>query len=220
MKTFSVPHLDLKTHAIAKKLRTDVAMIERLVESFNKATNIKAAFKICYLDEKGEDSVTIEGVKFVSRVLVHNLSKAGGKLFPFVLTLGKRVDALIDGASDILEKYLLDEIGNIALRESRQQLERHLSKNFAFDSLSCMAPGSLEDWPIVEQKKLFSLFNDFESTISVHLTNSCLMIPRKSVSGIYFPSEVTFHSCQLCPRERCESRKASFDESKAREYGI
>lgn len=219
MITFSVPNLDLKTHAIAKKLRMDVTMIERLAKSIIQAADVKAAFRICYLDEKGENSISVEGVKFISRVLAHNLSKAG-KVFPFVLTLGKRVDAVIDGTTDILEKYLLDEVGNIALWESRKQLERHLSKNFAFDRISCMAPGSLDDWPIVEQKKLFSLLNGVESAISVQLTNTCLMIPRKSISGIYFPSEVTFYSCQLCPRERCESRKASYDESKAREYGV
>jgi len=219
MITFSVPNIDLKTLAIANKLRTDITTIDRLVESVIRVTDIKAAFEICYLDEKGEDSVTIEGVNFASRVLARNLSKVS-KVFPFVLTLGKSVDAVIDDATDILEKYLLDEIGNIALRESRQQLEKHLLKKFGFDNISCMAPGSLEDWPIVEQKRLFALLNGVESAISVQLTDSCLMIPRKSISGIYFPSEVTFYSCQLCPRQRCESRKDRFDKSKAREYGI
>jgi len=54
----------------------------------------------------------------------------------------------------------------------------------------------------------------------VRLTESLLMIPRKSASGIYFPTEVSFSSCQLCPRERCDNRKAGYDEAKARQYGI
>ena len=219
MITFSVPDLNLNKHAIAKKFRMDITTIDRLVKSIIQVIDIKAAFRDCYLDEKEEDAVTVEGVRFVSRVLARNLSKVG-KVFPFVLTLGKGVDAIIDDTTDILEKYLLDEIGNIALRESRQQLERHISQQYAFDNISYMSPGSLENWPIVEQKKLFALLNGVESAISVRLTDSCLMIPRKSISGIYFPSEVTFNSCQLCPRKRCESRKARFDESKAREYGI
>jgi hypothetical protein len=219
MKTFSVHGLNLNKSAIAKKLRSDMITIDRLVTSLFQVIDIKAAFRECYLDEKDEDAVTIESVRFVSRVLARNLSKAG-KVFPFVLTLGKGVDAFIDDTKDLLDKYLLDEIGNIALRESRQQLERHLSQQFAFDNISYMSPGSLEDWPIVEQKKLFALLNGVESAISVRLTDSCLMIPRKTISGIYFPSEVTFYSCQLCPRKSCESRKARFNESKAREYGI
>jgi hypothetical protein len=219
MITLSFSILDLKAHAIAKKLHTDATTIDILIKSIIQATDIKVAFRICYLDEIGVDTVTIEDVKFFSRVLARNLSKVG-KIFPFVLTLGKGVDALIDDTTDMLEKYLLGEIGNIALEQSRYHLERHLLNTFTFGNLSCMAPGALEDWPITEQKKLFTLLNGVESTISVKLTDSCLMIPQKSISGIYFPSEVTFYSCQLCPRKHCKNRKARFDESKARQYGI
>ncbi len=219
MKTFSIDGLNLSKSAVAKKLRTDLATIDRLLTYLFQVIDINAAYRNCYLDEKDDTTVTIENVRLTSRVLAKNLSKVG-RAFPFVLTLGKGVDAVIDNTKDILDKYLLDEIGNIALRESRKQLERHLSQQFAFDKISYMSPGSLKDWPIVEQKKLFALLSGVESAISVRLTDSCLMIPRKSISGIYFPSNVTFYSCQLCPRESCESRKARFNESKAREYGI
>jgi hemerythrin superfamily protein len=218
MEIFSVPTLDLKVPAIAQKLRVDIGTIDRLLRSIIQAMEIKAAFRTCYLDGKKEDAVTIESIRFVSRVLAHNLSEVG-KVFPFVLTLGSRVDAVIEETADILERYLLDEIGNIVLRESIQEFERHLLQKFAFDKMSYIAPGSLQDWPIVEQKKLFALLSDIESAISVRLTDTCLMIPRKSVSGIYFPSTVAFCSCQLCPRERCDSRKSRFDESKVSDYG-
>ncbi len=152
-------------------------------------------------------------------MLSRNLESVG-RVFPFVLTLGAALDEKIEASSDMLDKYLLDGIGNIALRDARRQLEGHLRATFALEKISCMAPGSLEDWPIEEQKNLFSLLPDAESAVGVRLTESFLMIPRKSVSGIYFPSEVTFFSCQLCPRERCEGRKARYDENKAREYGV
>jgi hypothetical protein len=42
------------------------------------------------------------------------------------------------------------------------------------------------------------------------LTDSLLMVPRKSISGILFPSEEGFVACQLCERERCPGRKAPF----------
>ena len=73
-----------------------------------------------------------------------------------------------------------------------------------------MSPGSLEDWPITEQTKLFSIFGDTERLIGVRLTDSMLMVPRKSISGILFPSEEGFTSCQLCDRERCPGRKAPY----------
>jgi hypothetical protein len=47
-----------------------------------------------------------------------------------------------------------------------------------------------------------------------------LMLPAKSESGIFFPSETTFLNCQLCPRQNCEGRKAAFDLKMARDYGL
>jgi cobalamin-dependent methionine synthase I len=141
-------------------------------------------------------------------------------VFPFVLTLGQALDDVIEATEDMLDKYLLDEIGNMALREARGRFEAHLRSTFALEKISFMAPGSLEDWPIEQQKPLFQLLSGVESAIGVSLTSSCLMLPRKSVSGIYFPTEASFFSCQLCPRERCDGRKARYDKEKARKYGV
>jgi hypothetical protein len=88
------------------------------------------------------------------------------------------------------------------------------------EKLSYMSVGSLEDWPISEQKQLFSLLGDVEAAIGVQLTSSMLMLPAKSESGIFFPSETTFLNCQLCPRQNCEGRKAAFDPKMARDYGL
>lgn len=73
---------------------------------------------------------------------------------------------------------------------------------------STMAPGSLGDWPIQQQKPLFQLLGDTEAMIGVRLTESFLMLPSKSVSGIWFPTQTRFESCQLCPGQRCPNRRA------------
>jgi hypothetical protein len=84
-----------------------------------------------------------------------------------------------------------------------------------------MNPGSLQNWPITQQNELFSIFRNVEALIGVRLTQSCLMIPLKSVSGIYFPTQIKFESCQLCPREKCEGRRALYNlELKNTVYGI
>lgn len=85
-----------------------------------------------------------------------------------------------------------------------------------------MAPGSgaANVWPITQQKQLFSVFGDVEKLIGVRLTDRCLMIPIKSVSGIFFPTagDNTFASCQLCPREECIRRRAPFDAELVSKY--
>ena len=39
------------------------------------------------------------------------------------------------------------------------------------------------------------------------------MIPTMSVSGIVYPTETDFASCQVCHREGCPRRTAPFDEA-------
>lgn len=220
MDIFSIDSLTFDADSVRRHLRgARDELVQRLVVSAQGVLRPKAAFLASYVDEKAEDAVVIDGVSFCSRVLRRNLEGIG-RVFPFVLTVGKAFDRIIDQTNDLLEKYLLDEIGNLALREARRQFEHHLRSTFALEKLSCMTPGSLEDWPIEAQKKLFSLLSGVESALGVRLTESLLMLPRKSVSGIYFPAEVSFSSCELCPRERCDNRKARYNEAKARQYGI
>ena len=45
----------------------------------------------------------------------------------------------------------------------------------------------------------------------VELTESFLMRPRKSISGIRFVSNEEFVNCKLCNRENCQGRRADFD---------
>ena len=198
---------------------TDGVQIEAFLEVAKPLISAQAVYRVCYIEEKLEEAVIIDGIRFSSRILRRNLEKVG-RVFPYVITIGSGLEQKADASKDLLEKYYLDQIGNIALSKARKHLEDCLRSKFALDGLSYMSPGSLADWPIQEQQPLFSILKGAEVSIGVRLTESLLMIPRKSVSGIYFPSEVTFYSCQLCPRQHCEGRKARFDANLAKEYGL
>ena len=100
----------------------------------------------------------------------------------------------------------------MALRTALKALEEYLAKNDCEGSLSRIGPGSLADWPLEEQTPLFKILGDTEAAIGVRLTESLLMIPTKSISGIFFFGEVAFESCQLCPREECPGRRAAYDK--------
>jgi hypothetical protein len=220
MNVFSIDSLTLDADSAARRLRgARHELLQRLLASAQDLLQPRAAFQSIYVKEKTEDGVVIDGVSFRSRVLRRNLEGVG-RVFPFVMTVGEAFDRTIDQTCDLLEKYLLDEIGNLALMAARRRFEDHLCSTFALKKISCMTPGSLADWPIEEQKNLFSLLSGVEPMLGVRLTESLLMIPRKSFSGIYFPTEVSFSSCELCHRERCDNRKAGYDEAKARRYGL
>jgi len=106
----------------------------------------------------------------------------------------------------------------MVVRSAVDYIQNRLIEHYALDKMSRMSPGSLESWPIAQQKEFFSLFGDTEELIGVRLTESCIMVPLKSVSGIYFPTEISFESCQLCPRERCIGRRALYDPELVKKY--
>ena len=193
--------------------------IQPLIDMASTLIEPRALYDVRYIEEKLEDAVIVDGMRLNSRVLLKNLEQVE-RIFPFVITLGPGLGDKQAQTTDLLENYYLDTIGNVALNSARKHLKRHLKSQFALEKISSMAPGSLPDWPIEEQAPLFKLLDDVNAAIGVKLTDSLLMLPAKSISGLYFPTEVSFFSCQLCPRERCESRKAKYDPKLAREYGI
>ena len=212
--------VELSVEEVKDRLRAiDQGLVQNLLAVAKPLISAKAVYQVCYIEEKYEDAIIIDGIRFTSRVLRKNLDKVE-RVFPYIVTIGKGLEEKADDCSDLLEKYYLDTLGNIALIKARKHLENHLRSKFAISGLSFMGPGSLQDWPLEEQRPLFSILKSAKETIGVKLTESLLMIPRKSVSGIYFPTELTFYSCQLCPRERCGGRKASYNEGLAKKYGI
>jgi len=201
------------------KREADLKAVADLVQIAQPLIEPKVIYKLCFIQEKLAEGVIIEGQQFTSMVLRKNLDKIE-RVFPFVITIGKKFGEKLETCTDLLEKFYFDTIGNVALNQVRMALKDHLKQQYALEKTAFMAPGSLPNWPIEQQKPLFKLLGDVQASIGVELTESLLMLPAKSVSGIYFPTETSFFSCQLCPRERCESRKAKYDEKLARQYGI
>jgi hypothetical protein len=195
------------------------ADVGELVELAESLIQPKAVYTVSYIGQRGEDTVEVNGVTFTSRVLRVNLD-AVERVFPFIITIGKALENKASSCGDLLRQFYLETMGDMALRTSRRYLEEHLKRHYGLGQLSRMNPGSLEDWPVTEQRPLFSLFGTVEELIGVRLTENMLMIPRKSVSGMFFPTEVMFFSCQLCPRKGCPARKAPYDETLREKYGL
>ena len=191
--------------------------VQELVEAAQPLIHPKAVYDVCYIDRKDSGSVEISGVTFTSRVLRINLDKVE-RVFPYIVTCGTEVESVEVESDDLMGKFVLDAIKQMALRVAVGHLQKHIEEKFRPGKISSMNPGSLEDWPISEQKQLFSIFGDVESLIGVRLTDTFLMLPLKSVSGIYFPTEIKFESCQLCPRERCSGRRVPYDEELKKQY--
>ena len=171
----------------------------------------KALYRVSYIGQRTDNSVEIDGTVFSSQVLAANLRDVE-RVFPYVATCGTELEPLEAGGGDLLTRYTLDAIKELALLAARDRLLEHLKASYGAVELSSMNPGSgnARLWPLGQQRPLFDLLGDVEGAIGVRLTPSFLMLPNKTVSGILFPSEVHFESCQLCTREACPRRRAPY----------
>jgi hypothetical protein len=223
----SIP-IALRLEDVIKRMRlrnrneTILGNIREMLDIAGPIARPKAVFDVAYIENKNGDSMEIGGVQFKSRVLRINLDKVE-RVFPYVVTCGRELDEIDIPSTDFIKGYYLDQIKETAVVLARQHVENQLKKRYALGQLSQMAPGAGagDDWPIMQQKELFALFGGREKVqevIGVRLTDSFLMVPIKSVSGLLFPTEVRFESCQICPREQCIGRRAAYDPAMVKKY--
>ena len=193
---------------------------EALLSRVRDAARPKALYDVCFVQERTDESVTINGVVFTSRVLRLNLEHVY-RVFPYVATCGVEFDRVTLSEESLLYTFWLDAIKEAALMAANRHLKSHIEKTYQPGKLSSMNPGSSTQdvWPIDQQHALFSLFGDVEGGIGVTLHKSCLMSPNKSISGIFFPTELDYENCKLCSREKCEGRRASYSPELAKKLG-
>ncbi len=189
----------------------DADELAALAAQVRETVHPRAILDVCYVGKRTSKTVEFGGVEFTSRVLTVNLERAH-RVFPYIATCGRELDEIAGVEGDPIKEYWLDEMKIIALGAASAAVREHIEKKYRPGKMSSMSPGSLEDWPITQQEQLFAVFGDVEEKIGVRLTDSYLMVPIKSVSGLHFPTEVSFASCQLCPREDCPGRRAPYDE--------
>jgi hypothetical protein len=186
---------------------------EKLVDKVEKVGRPKALCKESFIDKRGVDSVVFDGITFTSPFLRKSLDSIE-RVFPYVATCGKEADGLEVARDDLQAKLWLYSLKLNLLTAAHRYLQEYLQKRYAISKVSSMNPGSGDApvWPIEQQHDLFSIFPDVEDLIGVRLTDSLVMVPEMSVSGIWFATTIDFESCQVCHRENCPGRRAPFNK--------
>ena len=153
-----------------------------------------------------------ETVKFTSVKLARTLEDAE-KIVCFVGTIGTAVENEIGrllGKQRLAKAYILDAMASVAVENMVDRFQDLMESRFrAEDSTVTLrfSPGYC-DWPVTQQKKLFNIFDP--ETLEVELLDSCLMKPRKSISGVFgiTPQDsVSYNPCRDCPSPNCDSRR-------------
>ena len=205
---------DPDIESLAQQLRVrnagDLIELGRLANEARQIARPKAAYRAAYLRELGEDRVRIEDTLFTSRVLAVNL-KETHRVFLYMATCGTELNDWAHGLNDMVHQFWAEELKVRALRAAVQALNQHIDNTYAPGRTSVMNPGSLADWPLTQQRPFFQLMAEAAEVLGVTLSDSCLMTPNKSVTGLRFELEGRFESCQLCPMPECPGRRAPYD---------
>lgn len=196
--------LSTKVESYSKKL--DELLVPRLHYKIEKINNI------------GKGSVSVNGcTTFRSQKLTRALEDSD-EIVCFVATVGSNIEDEIDGLMAqrrLSEAYVLDTMGSVAVENIVEQFHQCKELPFFSENRSVtlrFSPGYC-DWPVTDQKKLFALFDS--DVTGVELLHSCLMRPRKSISGVFglFYSSnshfsIPYNPCLHCKKTDCIARRA------------
>jgi hypothetical protein len=162
-----------------------------------------------------EHSGKVASPDIPSRLIREYLNRATGPAFmiAFAVTLGSGVEEYLAGLrnKDSILQSLMAESAASALAELfAEQIESHFSGELARMGLRAsrrISPGFC-DWPLFEGQNFIAGLIDL-AEIGISISNSGMMIPRKSVTALMFGAQaVPFHSfCPLCGSATCAWRR-------------
>jgi len=107
----------------------------------------------------------------------------------------------LDAVGTVASKFLSNYIKSLICQEAKEQ---------NFQTTKHFIPGTTE-WDISQQKNIFEIIP--ADKIGVKLTESCMMVPKKSLSwAIGIGKEIIItskgnDSCKICLAENCQFRK-------------
>jgi len=162
--------------------------------------------------------VLADGTRFTS-VKLANAIRNSEEVYCFVATIGSKIDRKIQRLMKerrYADAYVLDAIGSISAENIVEQYYQHIAKEAEKERRGVtlrFSPGYC-DWPLDQQRNLFAVFYD-NSPVNVTLSESCLMSPRKSVSGIFgiLPAGISgidpaYNPCAMCRKSDCIARRS------------
>jgi hypothetical protein len=191
--------------------------VERYKVALTTLVEPRLHYRIEKVDNVGKGFVSIQGGTTFRSPKLSQALKDSGEIVCFVATIGSAIeDEIIQLMAEkrLSEAYILDAMGSVAVENVVEQFHQRKEAKFAAENKSVtlrFSPGYC-DWPVTEQKKLFGLFGS-EST-GVELLDSCLMQPRKSISGVFGlfhtanpRTSLPYNPCQRCKKIDCIARR-------------
>jgi len=220
--SYSFEDLELDINYLAAMLGfADGILPEPFNEYLDLALNEAPALcDICgayYFSEQSSFSadsryLTVDGIQFdIGKTLAKELRNSTNFAL-FICSAGKDLSEqsqmLLGGENPVLG-YIYDSLGSMIVEAATDLLQNEIKRqtnNQGLKITNRYSPGYCK-WSVADQHKLFSFFP--KGCCGINLTESALMYPIKSVSGIIgIGPKVKYraHTCELCAQADCFHR--------------
>lgn len=191
------------------------SIVDDYIENYHDLIESAYAYVIRDIVSIQGDSVTIEGsITFESKVIARLLERCE-QVAVFALTIGNHLEEMVAYLAEnglVLQATVLDAVGSGATEKLAGFVEDRIRLMSDIDGLVTsrrFSPGYC-DWEVSQQEMVFQALNG--DSAGIHLNESLLMIPRKSISGIVgighdVISIENYNPCNTCKKNDCPGRR-------------
>ncbi len=191
-----------------------IAVAQEVLEEAQSLLAPAALYALLPVRALEHEQILLDGGAVFAGPLATRALAGATELALAVCTIGSALEersAALFAAGHLLQGLAMDGAGTAAVRLLAGALGVRICDEATARGLSAgmsASPGQ-EGWPITQQRALFGLLP--AEKIGVRLTDSCLMLPRKSVSfvvGLGPDMRADAVPCDFCSkRERCRWRR-------------
>ncbi|MDR0232221.1 MAG: hypothetical protein LBI82_08905 [Dysgonamonadaceae bacterium] len=188
-----------------------VMLTESLLKEILGIATPEYTFKLYRGNIEGDTVYLDEGSQLKVGTVLSSLMQGSESFAIFAATAGntfQRYQEELKKGDDLLKSYVADAIGSCIAEETGDYMESMLKKEIgALRHTNRFSPGYC-GWHLSEQKELFRLLG--ENPCGITLSDTCLMTPIKSISGIIGIGrnvKEKKYGCRYCELETCYKRR-------------
>ncbi len=190
-------------------------MKERLAELTSSDLEAVGGYAIGTIEELDLQggTLTVEGTTFEVGAQVCGYLKEATEAALFLCTAGALFSDeahALNAQGEFLEAYIIDAIGSLTVERAMDKIHKALEEEQAARGMKITnrySPGYC-NWPLKDQRPLFAFVG--ENPTGIALSESCLMHPIKSVSGVIgigTKARRRAYGCLICQNKTCTYRR-------------
>lgn len=188
-----------------------ICHIEELLNHLNRYVTGQYSFELFNGTLCQEQIYLTSGTELQPGATLLSLLEGASSFAVFVATLGSEFEAYVSAIrqeGDTLRSFLIDTIGSYAVERIGDLLEGELESRIdGALHTHRFSPGYC-GWQLSQQAEIFRLLS--ENSCGITLSESFLMSPLKSISGIIGIGDTVKrgrYGCAICIMENCYKRK-------------